>query len=268
MSWPASRWTRPDSRGGRWAMQNGAWRGRAADAAWTPRQLGSSLLGWWDAEDASTITLSGATVTSWRDKVAGYDAAQGGSSALRPIYGASSFNGRPGITFDGIDDELTLASVPFPTGANGCEIWALVDQTALAADTATRTAFAYGGLTATTRRVDRQVSVGVNRGAMVVGDGALGTTALNGSVDLSGRHVIRGVVTSTNERPDVDGVAGTTESIVPATGSNRVRIGATSATTASGFWQGQVAAALVTSALSATQASQLLTYLKARGGIA
>lgn len=35
--------------------------------SWTPSQL-ASVRGWWDADDASTTTLSGASVTQWRDK--------------------------------------------------------------------------------------------------------------------------------------------------------------------------------------------------------
>lgn len=182
-----------------------------------------------------------------------------------PAYGF----GRPGVIFDGSDDELTLASVPFPTGANACEIWALVDQTALVADTTDRRVFSYGGnANATSRQMRRVVATGVNRARIASGDGAVAADVTNSSVDLSGRHVMRGIVRAADIQIDVDGVASLTAPVTSATGTARTRIGANTADSAGGFWQGQIAAVLVTSTLSADQASQLLTYLKSRGGIA
>jgi hypothetical protein len=39
--------------------------GAAPPSAWTPASLGASLALWLDAEDASTITLNGSTVSQW-----------------------------------------------------------------------------------------------------------------------------------------------------------------------------------------------------------
>src|SRR5688500_3331977 len=71
--------------------------------------LGASLLAWWTADRADLITLSGSQVTSWKDVVAGYDVVQGVGGS-RPLWSATSFNGAPSLTFDAIDDELTLGS--------------------------------------------------------------------------------------------------------------------------------------------------------------
>jgi len=231
--------------------------------------LGVSLLGLWDAEDASTFTLSGSAVSAWRDKVAAYSAAQAVSGA-KPVYGATSFNGRPGVTFDGADDELTYAGVgAFPTGADASELWALADQTALVADTTQRTVLAYGGVGATgQRRLQRVVNTGVNRGGALVGTGGGSSTAENASVDLSGRHVLRASVSATATGVDVDGTAGTPGAIVPGSGTTRTRIGANGNTTVTGFWSGVVSTVIITSALSAAQAAVLTAHLKARGGIA
>lgn len=42
------------------------------NVVWTPAELGSSLALWFDASDASTITLSGSDVTQINDKL-GYN---------------------------------------------------------------------------------------------------------------------------------------------------------------------------------------------------
>ena len=91
-------------------------------ARWSPLQLGALCLAWWSADD-----LAPGAVASWKDRVLKYDAAQAVSGS-RPVASILSFGGLPGVTFDGTDDELTLASCPFPTGASPSEIHALVDQ--------------------------------------------------------------------------------------------------------------------------------------------
>jgi len=235
---------------------------------WTPAQLGSSLLGWWDAEDSATITQSGGLVSSWKDKVAAYDAVQALGSA-KPVYSATSFNSRPGLTFDGVDDEVTLGSQPFPSGATPSELWALVDQTALVADVTGRFIASYGGTgTTNRRRISRSVVTGVNRANVGAGDGGTEVSSVNSSVDFSGRHVVRGVIRATEVQVDVNGTASATAAVVPATTALRFRIGANSSTTAGGFWQGVIPLVIITGALDSGQAAQLLAYLKARGGIA
>lgn len=231
---------------------------------WSPAALGASLLGWWDAERSDKLSLSGSAVTSWTDLVGGYVASQA-ISASKPIYSATSFNNRPGLTFDGLDDELTLASVPFPTGAAACEIWKAIDQTALAADTTTRNLFSFGGGTgATARRLRRDVLGGVNRALMATGDGATAIGPNNANVDFSGRHVVRGIVGAPTVEIHVDGVTGGTSNVVSATGAVRTRIGASDATTPGGFMQGVVSAVLVTAPLTAPEAASLYAYLNAR----
>jgi len=39
-------------------------------APWTPADISNGLIGWYDANDASTMTFSGANLTQWRDKSA------------------------------------------------------------------------------------------------------------------------------------------------------------------------------------------------------
>src|SRR5262245_31893093 len=83
---------------------------RAAPAGpFTPASLGASLLAWWSADRGDLITQSGGVVSSWKDSVAAYDCTAAGS--VQPAYSATGWKGAsPGITFDGVDDCLTLAS--------------------------------------------------------------------------------------------------------------------------------------------------------------
>jgi hypothetical protein len=186
------------------------------------------------------------------------------------VQGSAAYGfGRPGLIFDGSDDELTLGSVPFPTGANASEVWVLCDQQAPPSDTGSRYPFSYGGgAVVANRDIRRIVTTGVNRARGAYGDGSTTFFSDNTAVDLSGRHVLRANYGANDIRMDVDGSAGTSTALTPATGSARTRIGGINAGTAASFWQGQIAAVLVTNPLSTDQASQLLTYLKARGGIA
>src|SRR5882724_8398712 len=73
--------------------------------------LGSDLLAWWDADSkywGANGAIDAASVGSWKDIIAAYDAAQGNSSA-KPVFSTTAFNGAPGVTFDGVDDNLSLA---------------------------------------------------------------------------------------------------------------------------------------------------------------
>lgn len=236
--------------------------------AFTPLSLGADLYDMWDAEMPSTISTSGATVTEWRSVKNGYAATQAIGAAM-PIYSAVSFNGRPGLLFDGLDDELTYAGTGvFPVGATPSVIWMLVDQMALSADATVRVFGGYGDTASNRRAVARVVNGGVNRGRIDAGNGGGTVTGLNNAVDLSGRHVIKATFTATDMVIDIDGVAGVPTAVVPATASTRFRIGAATAAVAANFASCIFSLLAVTNPLSATPDAQMLAFLKARGGIA
>ena len=224
----------------------------------------SWMIDGWDAEDASKLTLVGSEVSAFASSKNNYSAVQTVSTA-RPIYGATSFNGRPGVTFDGIDDELTMTGVgAFPVGVAPCEMWALIDQTTPAATSGSLRAFSYGGADSGGRSLYRGVGSGVNRARTIVG----GTLSPDGSIDFTGKHVVRSVVTGTTLRTDVDGIVGTSIAVVPVTLSQRLRMGASAGSGAASFlgFVGNFFA--ITDLLNDTQAADLTAYLKARGGIA
>lgn len=228
---------------------------------------GFGLLDWWDAERADLISLSGSAVTAWASTRNGYSAAQA-VGASRPIYSATSFNGRPGVTFDGSDDQVTYAGVGvFPTGASAGEIWVLVDQTTPAATTGTLRMIAYGGVTTNdSRHLARTPSSGVNVLSVSVGTGASSTSnATPTSQPFSGRHVGRGVYSGTTITPHLDGIAPLATAGIPATGASSTRLGA--GVSGVGFFGGVINFAAIGPTLSATPSTYLLNYLKFRGSI-
>jgi hypothetical protein len=228
---------------------------------WTPLRLGSSLLAWWDS--AYGVSLSGSAVTAWADRKNGYSAAQG-TGSLRPVFSATSFNGVPGLTFDGTDDYLELASQPFPSGANPCEIWSVVSQDALVADTGVRAVFSYGGDASTARRgVERSVVTGQNRVRVTQGDGTTGFT-VTVAADFSGRHIARGKYEAAQATAYMDETAGTPVASNASIGTSRARIGALSNTSPSNYWQGVMRDVIITGALSASETAFLQQFLLAR----
>jgi hypothetical protein len=77
--------------------------------AWTPAQLPGLAL-WLDADDASTITLNGSTVSQWNDKSGNARHVSQATAANQPTLTASGLNGKPEIRFDGVNDYLAAAS--------------------------------------------------------------------------------------------------------------------------------------------------------------
>lgn len=91
--------------------------GRAGGSAlWTPLNLGTALVAWWDAQDTAHIALSGSNVTSWTDKVSAIPAAQA-TPANQPTWSATARNGKPGLVFNGTSQLLTFNPTLFPAGA-------------------------------------------------------------------------------------------------------------------------------------------------------
>jgi len=229
--------------------------------SFTPSSLGGKLIAWWDANTG--VTESGGAVSAWTDSVASVVVAQG-VAGNQPVYSATSFaNSKPGITFDGVDDYLTLASPTFCGGATDCEMWGLVQQTALAADTTDRRAASLGGASSRYRELLRRVSAGVNRFQALVGNGSSPITITNSAVDFSGYAVVRLYNSGTTMGISVNGGAVTTTTVTPNTASTTFRIGAFSGAVAN-YWQGQIAAIIVTQPLTTGEAQQLANYLYRR----
>lgn len=229
---------------------------------WDPYQLGHNLLGWWSADRNDSILRTGGTpIVTWSDVTRNRYAATQGTSDNRPTYAPTSFNNCPAITFDGSNDELTLGSTPFPTGANPVEVWAVVEQSALAADSTTRMLFSYGGTgNANRRALLRRVSGGVNRFGADTGDNSSAIATDNAAVDFSGRHCVRAIFGATATSVSVNGGALSTTNVVPATGTTRTRIGANTANTAAVFWNGRIRHVVVANPLADIEAALMAAW--------
>lgn len=224
--------------------------------------LGSDLVAYFEAERADLISAG-----SWRDVKAGYDATQATGTA-QPAYSATAFGGGAVVTGDGVDDTLTCTDAgllaALPSGANPGEIWVLCSQAALPADTTVRMIVDYGNGATTGRRIRRSVASSVNRASAQVGTGATTATATDSATDLSSRHVIRAQFTATDVIITVDGGTPVTSAGVSATTASRFRLFAGSSGSPVNFWEGGLAAALVTQPLSAAKADALQSYLLTR----
>lgn len=229
----------------------------------TPLALGSKLLLWLDADRDDLITEAAGAVSSWLDIKNAYNFAQAGAG--KPTYSATSFNGAPGISSDGTDDELTLASQPLPSGAGDFEVFALCQQDALAADATIRRLFGWGANSSgTSFGIQRNVVGGVNRAQLSVGNGSA-ILVTDANVDFSSRHLIHAKVTPTETTLTVDNehVTGPT-AIVPAIGSIRARVFASTANTPAIFWQGVGAAIAVTAPLTTEEREKMTAFFLTR----
>lgn len=231
----------------------------------SPWLLGASLLAWWDAESDSFVQQSGGAVSAWIDAVGGYTASQG-TGAAKPTYGTASFNGRPGLSFDGVDDCLTLVGPTFlPTGSTGSEFWLLFDQAALASDTASRDLCAFGTGNALARQAQIRGNSTISQARALAGDGTGTVTNSSSTTNAFGRHVTRYVFEPTQTWVEVDGTASTPSAVSLNTPTpDRLRIGSIANITPSVFAQGVMGACLITSLLTTPQATLLRNYLSAR----
>lgn len=224
---------------------------------WIPTNLGSSLLGWWDASHG--VTHSSGSVSAWVDRVGSYSAAE---ATNQPTYSATSFNGGPGITFDGTDDLLTVASQPFPSGTNSSEIWLVCDLPGMAASS--QPLFAYGGsANGSVRRIVRASGNVLNFGADNTGTPVV---VQDNSQDWGGRRVLRMKVTATELRYAIDGSAlSSATALTPSTGTTRVRIGASTLASPT-FGNVIFSDILITSALDNSQQTRMNKWALWRRG--
>ena len=68
---------------------------------WTPNYL--SAIGWYDSNDASTITSAGGYLSSWADKSGSVNTVSAATTGAQPAYVANA------VTFDGTDDLLSTS---------------------------------------------------------------------------------------------------------------------------------------------------------------
>jgi hypothetical protein len=74
------------------------------ETVWNPSMIQTAL--WLDAADASSITLASGAVSQWNDKSGNARHATQSTTNSRPSYSSTGFNSLPGVTFDGVDDNM------------------------------------------------------------------------------------------------------------------------------------------------------------------
>ena len=73
---------------------------RPRATGFTPKTL-AGLAAWFDADDATTITLNSGFVSEWRDKSGNGRHASQATASRQPAYAANTLNGRPVLTAAG-----------------------------------------------------------------------------------------------------------------------------------------------------------------------
>lgn len=231
----------------------------------SPLDLGNSLLAWWTADRADTMTVSGGMVSSWRDVKNGYDATQG-VSASRPTYQATGFGGSPCVAFDGTDDWLQILSAPnLPLGAQPANIYATAEFTLLGTVPGARYFFFYGAANGNMRRrVGRASPSNQNRLFANIGSGAASPTVTGGS-ELIGRSLLNANVGADTTVINLNGNLENSLSVVPSTTFSSASIG--SDINGGSYWQGTIRDLIVTAPLTTDQATALTAYLLARRNV-
>lgn len=87
---------------------------------WRPNVLGQSLALWLDADDITTITLNGSTVSEWRDKSGSSRHASQVEAASQPTY--VTVDNRPVVYFN----EKTLTTPEWAGSLNGINVFCVV----------------------------------------------------------------------------------------------------------------------------------------------
>jgi hypothetical protein len=238
--------------------------------AWYPTEvLGSSLTHWWNADDIAThmVDSGGGRITSWTDRVAGL--AVTATGAARPLWEVASFNGLPGITFNGIANCFVTTDLStLPTGSTAGEIWAVVRQDTESTITQSKYMVSYGGTSAeTSRNIYRTAASLLNRARC--DDGTTSTTVPPATYPFNGLSIIRAGWSGTTQSISALGLTPTTGTISALnTGTTRLSIGALNNSGGSGFWIGAVCHVMITTGtLTDAQADGLYRWLAWDSGI-
>jgi hypothetical protein len=225
----------------------------------------------WDAGRSDLITRDGAgLVSEWRSAAVVAPMVQA-TAAKQPVYSATSFGGFAGVTFDGVDDELTYTMVGgerFPLGALPFECWVVASSASDGTDTTQRNFFSYGnsgGL-----RVLARIGDALHHNRMRGNINGAGSANVNPGADLGIRFFSRVLNTGTTTTVQVNDKTDYLNHIqsaplIPATITGRARIGAAAAGAGSNWIKGTIAyIAMFDKLLTIDESDTLATYIKTR----
>jgi len=83
---------------------------RAAMSTWLDLPVSTNVELWLDANDSSTITLNGSTVSQWDDKSGNNYHISQATASNQPTYVTSVLNSKNIVRFDGVNDIMSNAS--------------------------------------------------------------------------------------------------------------------------------------------------------------
>lgn len=189
---------------------------------WRPDTLGAALGLWLDAEDTSSVVLSGATVSQWSDKSGNGRNATQATGANQPTYTTTGLNGKPVLTFNGTTNSMPVdlsfvaggsysVSAVFARSSTKTNNWVIGGNTALSnrqllVGWSTNTTFSYaqyandvlvtvpGYTTTTPLIVTLGLDTPVGRSAYL--DGTLGNSSTNKSSLITNNGGVLGTWTS------------------------------------------------------------------------
>lgn len=230
--------------------------GPAIIPGWTPASAGAKLVERWSADVPASLTLSGNLVTTWTGLIAATALTQA-LAGSKPIYSATGFLGfRPGVTADGIDDNLGKSGVsPLPSGATAGEVYAHVDTPLNSGGTgaASLVVFSWGNTSAASRWVYRSGPTGAG--------GFLATTTSTAPGLMTGPGHVGGLATGTTLRPFSSyGGPGPEIAVVPATSTSRTRMFSSAAATPANFFPGTAREIVAFTFLTEQERANLFYY--------
>jgi hypothetical protein len=223
---------------------------------WVPSVL-TSLCGWWDALDSTTLTLNGGNVAAWANKAAAATPASQATATAQPAYSATGRNNRPSVVFDGVDDVLPFTPTGFPSGSNPITVF-VVGHTTSSGST---NVFSYGAAASS-----QSVGVGISSGS--VRGGLFGFDAVSTATPWTSQDQIVNFFATTGAASlrvngASSGVAGGAST--PALSATNGRIGGSVNGT---VWPGSIQEILVFSrALTTNERQQVEGYLAWRWGL-
>jgi hypothetical protein len=80
---------------------------RPLATGFNPKSI-AGLVGWWDASDATTVTLNGSDVSQWRDKSGSARHLNQTDASLQPAYATASENGLNAVLWPSTTNSRTM----------------------------------------------------------------------------------------------------------------------------------------------------------------
>lgn len=245
---------------------------RPRDSGFNPRSI-TGLQLWLDANDASTMTLNGGTVSEWRSKVGSIAVTQATASA-QPTLTANYFRARSALTFDGGDvlyaASAALAVAPCTTFIVHDEVTMVSFAGLLGGTPSTGDDFNQASAFITSARDSGNVILRANAAASPT---ATAMSAASASMGASayGKKLVSAVVGSSTAFLRVNAVAGSTDTHAASGSSAGTIVGGRfvgGAVSASFRFNGRICEILhYSAALTTLQVSQVEKWLSSRWGV-